>query len=123
MTTVAQRAEGSSRFVALPVLNLSARRRRVFKATSRPLYTRETPPVAAAQDAGWASLPVWTGKERRKSLSPIGVRPRTVQPVATMSPWPRGNLKENWHILLNSDVRLLNLKAKHTLTSQFEKRL
>jgi len=84
MPTVAQKAEGSSKFIALPVLNLNARRRWMFNATPRPLYTRERSPVPIAQDVGWRSLPVWTGQERRKSLSPIGIRPRTVQPVATM---------------------------------------
>jgi len=70
MTTVAKTAERSSRFIALPVLNLSAGRRWVFNVTPRPLYAGEAAPIPIAQDAGWTSLPVWTGKERRKSLSP-----------------------------------------------------
>ena len=37
-------------------------------------------PVPIVQEAGWAPGPVWTGAE---NLAPLGLDPRTVQPVAS----------------------------------------
>jgi hypothetical protein len=45
----------------------------VVNATSRPLYPRETNPVAIVQEAGWAPGPVWAGA---KNLAPTGTRSR-----------------------------------------------
>ena len=39
--------------------------------------------VPTVQEVGWAPGRVWTSAEERKSLAPIGVRTRTVQPVAS----------------------------------------
>jgi len=37
-------------------------------------------PVPIVQEAGWAPGPVWTGAE---NLAPLGIEPRTVQPVVS----------------------------------------
>ena len=48
--------------------------------TPRPLFNPRKDPVPIIQEAGWAPEPVWTGAE---NLAPIGIRFRTVQPVAS----------------------------------------
>ena len=49
--------------------------------TLRPgRFTPGKDPVPIVQEAGWAPGLVWTGAE---NLAPTGIRPRTVQPVAS----------------------------------------
>jgi hypothetical protein len=52
----------------------------VLNATPRPLYPRERDPVPTVQEAGWTSVPVWTGAEKSREL---GSDPRILQPVAS----------------------------------------
>ena len=40
----------------------------------RPLNCQEIAPISNVEEARWASRPVWTGMERRKSSVPTGVR-------------------------------------------------
>jgi len=47
-------------------------------ATPSLFYYRERSPVPNVQKAGWASGPIWTGRE---SLAPEGVQTPTLQPV------------------------------------------
>jgi len=47
---------------------------------SWPLFTPGKDLVPTAQEAGWAPGLVWAGAE---NLAPIGIDPRTVQPVAS----------------------------------------
>ena len=65
-----------SRGIAL-LFNLDA------SATPRPLYPRERDPVRIVCDARWAPESVWTGME---NFAPAGIRPQTVQPLATRYP-------------------------------------
>jgi len=58
-----------SRGIAL-LFNFGARWGWVVNATPRPLYPREDP-VPIIQEAGWASVPVWTGAE---NVTPTGIR-------------------------------------------------
>jgi hypothetical protein len=53
----------------------------VVNATPRPLYPRQRDPVPVVQEAGRAPRPVWTSAEI--SPPPMGIDPRTVQPVAS----------------------------------------
>jgi len=52
----------------------------VVNATPWPLYPRERDTVYIAQEAGWASVPVWTVAN---ILPSTGIRSLTVQPVAS----------------------------------------
>jgi hypothetical protein len=52
----------------------------VVNATLRPLYPRERDPVPILQEAGW---PQGRHGRVRKTSSPPGFDPRTVQPVAS----------------------------------------
>jgi len=42
----------------------------VFSSTPRPFFTPRKDPVPIAQEAGWATGPVWTGGKSR----PTGIR-------------------------------------------------
>jgi len=46
--------------IALPLLNFGVWCRRVVYFTLRPLYPRKRTPVSIEQEAGCATLPVWT---------------------------------------------------------------
>ena len=61
--------------------NLGDRWGWVVNATPRPLYPRERDPVAVVQEAGWVPGAGLNG--RGKSRPPLGLDPRTVQPVAS----------------------------------------
>ena len=56
------------------VSNLVARRMRMVKLTTRPLYLWDRAPVPTLQRAGWAHGTVWMGVEKRKSLVHTGTR-------------------------------------------------
>jgi len=73
-------ARSGSRGIALLFLDHGTRRGWGFSVTSRPLFAPGRDLVPIAQQAGWASGPVWTGAE---NLTPLGFDPRTVQPVAS----------------------------------------
>jgi len=51
-----------------------------WSVTSWPHFTARKDPVPIAQEAGWATGPIWTGAE---NLVPTGIRPRIAQPVAS----------------------------------------
>jgi hypothetical protein len=57
----AKQALRGGRGTALPILDLSARRRRVVNATPQLLYAHERDPVPILLEAGRAFGPVWTG--------------------------------------------------------------
>ena len=46
----------------------------VVSTTLRPLCPRAGTPVFVVKEAGWVPVPVWTGVEKRKCLSPTRVR-------------------------------------------------
>ena len=62
------------------ILDLCTRRGRGVSVTPWQHLTPGEDPVPIAQEAGWASGPVWTGAE---NLGPPGFDPRTVQPVGS----------------------------------------
>jgi hypothetical protein len=45
-------------------------------ATPRPLYSQVGAPVRIVEEDWWAPGSAWTGKEKRKSPTPTGVRTR-----------------------------------------------
>ena len=53
------------------LLNLGTRCRWVVNAMPQLLYPRERHPVPIVQEAGWASRPVWMGRE---NVNSTGVR-------------------------------------------------
>jgi len=55
--------EGEHMYSSTPSLTLALYGGWVFKATFRPLYSREGNPVPVVHEAGWAPGPVWTGAE------------------------------------------------------------
>ena len=63
---------------SIPLLFLYPRRVMgwVVNAPHRPL----SGPVPIAQEAGWATGPIWTGPEY---VAPTGLDPRTVQTIAS----------------------------------------
>jgi hypothetical protein len=52
----------------------------VVKAAALQPYSNETDSLPILQEDGWEFGPVWTGTE---NVAPIGVDPRTFQPVAS----------------------------------------
>jgi hypothetical protein len=76
----AGQAQRRARGIVLPILDPGARGGWVVSATPRPFYRRERDAVLVVQEAGWASGPVWIGRE---NLAPAGFEPGTFQPVAS----------------------------------------
>jgi hypothetical protein len=62
------------------MFDLDTRRGWGVSVTPRPQLTPGKDPVPIAQEAGWASGPVWTGAE---NFASTGIRTRTVQPVGS----------------------------------------
>jgi hypothetical protein len=63
-----------SRVIHQLIINLGARFGWLVNATLRLHYSRERDPALFAEEAGWAPGTVWTSMEKRKSLTPTGVR-------------------------------------------------
>jgi hypothetical protein len=63
------------RGIALLFLDHDTRRRWVVSSTSRPHFTPGKDPVPIAQEAGWASGPVWKGGKSRPHRYSIPDRP------------------------------------------------
>jgi hypothetical protein len=69
-----QRHRGELEVIALPILNLGARRSRLVSATPRPLYPRERGPLPIVQEAGWVTGGgggVWTGQDVCRCKTPL----------------------------------------------------
>jgi hypothetical protein len=55
----------------------------VVNVTTRPLYPgKDIVPIV--KETGWATGPVWTDMEKRKSHALTGIPPPTVQPAASL---------------------------------------
>jgi len=87
-------AHRESRGIALPFHDHGTRRGWGVSFTPRPLFTLGRDLVPIVQEAGCAPRPVWSGAE---NLALTGIRPRTVQPVASRyTDWATRPTKSIW---------------------------
>ena len=78
--------DGEWRYSSTLSLNLGARWGKKAYATPRQLYPRESDPVANVEEAGWGPLAGLVGCRKCRPPPPMGLDPRTVQPVAVAIP-------------------------------------
>jgi len=101
-------AHRGSRGIALLFHDHSTRKEWGVSVTPRPLFTPGKGPVPIVQEAGWAPGPVWTGAE---NLAPTGIRPQTVQPVASRyTDWATRPTVEGMPVTKDMQVFLPHLK-------------